>query len=82
MASYLGRYEPIVSPGAHKHGVGEDDIVHAFACFIRAEDLDDGFVMLTGPDRAGNLMEVGVVAGELGPVIIHALRPARDRYLP
>lgn len=36
--------------------------------------------MFVGPDHAGNLYEIGVVDGEDGPVIVHAM-PARPNYL-
>jgi hypothetical protein len=46
---------------------------------------DDEISMLFGPDRAGNLLEVGVVdLSTSDPVIVHAMR-LRDkfiRYLP
>lgn len=46
---------------------------------------DDEISMLFGPDRAGNLLEVGVVdLSTSDPVIVHAM-PLRDkfiRYLP
>jgi hypothetical protein len=37
--------------------------------------------MFTGPRRDGSFVEVGVVDGEPGPVIIHADK-ARAKYLP
>jgi hypothetical protein len=36
--------------------------------------------ILVGPDHAGNLFEIGVVAASDGPVIVHAM-PARPKYL-
>ena len=55
-------------------------MLHAIANPILAEDLDDGFTMLVGPDRAANLLEVGVVDSPDGPIIIHAMA-ARPKYL-
>ena len=72
--------EPIIVASARKHGVLDDDLLHAFNNPIRAEDLDEGLTMLVGPDRAGNLLEVGVVESDDGPVIVHAM-PARPKYL-
>lgn len=51
--------EPIIVASARKHGVRDDDMLHAFNNPIRAEDLDEGLTMLVGPDHAGNLLEVG-----------------------
>jgi hypothetical protein len=47
---------------------------------IRIEGLDDGLVMLVGPDRVGRLLEIGVVVGSEGPVVVHAME-ARAKYL-
>jgi hypothetical protein len=35
--------------------------------------------MLIGPDHAGNLLEIGVVVSDGGPVVVHAM-PARPTY--
>lgn len=43
---------------------------------------DDEVMMVVGADRAGNLVEVGVVDSDVGPVVIRALRPARRKFLP
>lgn len=71
---------PLIAPSAYKHGADEQTILHAFNNPIRSEDLDEGLVMLIGPDQAGNLYEVGVVSSEEGPVIVHSM-PARPKYL-
>jgi hypothetical protein len=55
-------------------------MIHAFNNPIRVEDLDDGLTMLVGPDRATNLLEIGVVDSTDGPVIVHAMQ-ARPKYL-
>lgn len=72
--------EPYIAPSARRHGVSDDVILHAFANPIRVEELDDELAMLIGPDHAGNLHEIGVVASTEGPVIVHAM-PARPNYL-
>jgi hypothetical protein len=71
--------EPVIAPSAHRHDVSDEAIVHAFSNPVRVEDLDEGLVMLVGPDHAGNLLEIGVVTSEDGPVIVHAM-PARPKY--
>lgn len=58
----------------------DTDIIHCFENPILVEDLDDDLVMLVGPDRTGRLLEVGVVVGNDGPVIVHAME-ARTKYL-
>lgn len=72
--------QPTIIPSARKHGVSDDIILHAFNNPIRAEDLDDGLTMFVGPDHAGSLYEIGVVASEDGPIIVHAMS-ARPKYL-
>ena len=64
---------------ARKHGVNDDDMLHAYRNPIRVFDLDD-LVMLIGADEAGRLLEIGVVSGDGVEFILHAL-PARQRFL-
>ena len=56
------------------------DPLHAFRSPIRAYDVDDGFTMFIGPAPNADLLELGVVSGAEGPVIVHAM-PARQRFL-
>ncbi|MHB1432010.1 MAG: hypothetical protein ACYCVZ_07835 [Streptosporangiaceae bacterium] len=72
---------PVIADSARKHGLADEDILHAYRNPVRAEDLDDGLTMLTGPARDGELLEIGAVDGLDGPVIVHAMK-ARPRYLP
>ena len=71
-----------IAETARKHGVGDDDILHAVRMAIAEWELEDGLTMLVGPARDGGLLEVGVLGidGD-DPVIVHAMR-ARPRYLP
>lgn len=71
---------PVIAASARRHGVDDETILHAFDNPVRVEELDEGLTMLIGPDRGGNLSEVGVVAADEGPVVVHAM-PARPRYL-
>jgi hypothetical protein len=71
--------EPAIAPSARRHGVTDDTIIHAFNNPIRVEELDEGLVMLVGPDHAGNLFEIGVASSDEGPVIVHAM-PDRPKY--
>jgi hypothetical protein len=67
---------------AHKHGILDDDIRHAVinavAVVTAAEQPD--FTMVIGPDRAGQLLEIGVLADDDNDYAIHAM-PARAKYL-
>jgi hypothetical protein len=72
--------DPIILPSARKHGVSDEDILHAYANPIRIFDLDDDFTMVIGANRAAVIYEIGVVGGVATPVIIHAMK-ARSKYL-
>ena len=74
--------EPVVAESARKHGVADEDMLHAMRNPLHLFDLDDGLTLVTGPDRAGSLIEVGfLVAVDDVVVIVHALRPARPKFL-
>jgi hypothetical protein len=55
--------DPIIAESARKHGIADDDVLHAYNNPILVEDLDEGLVMLVGPesrhvarDRCGDLL--------------------------
>ncbi len=80
----MGVVQPAIAPSAGKHGVSDEAMLHAFNNPIRVEELDEGLVMLVGPDHAGNLFEIGVVVSDDGPVIVHAMqaRPQVPKVMP
>lgn len=71
----------LIADSARRHAIADDDMLHAVRNAIATEDLGDGFTMLVGPARDARLVEVGVVDGASGPVIVHAMA-ARRKYLP
>ncbi len=71
---------PLIATSARKHGVHDDDMIHAFNNPMFVDDHDDGFVMFVGADTSGNLLEIGVIESVDGPIIIHAMT-ARPKYL-
>jgi hypothetical protein len=71
--------DPVIVATARKHGVNDDDMLHAYRNPIRVFGLDD-LIMLIGADQAGNLLELGVATGEGVEFIVHAM-PARRRFL-
>jgi len=76
------RDEPIILESALRHGVSEDDMLHALRFATHHVRQAEDMVMFIGPDRAGALIEVGIViwwGGELA--IAHAMSPARPKYL-
>ena len=64
---------------ARKHGVSDNDMLHAYRNPIRVFGLGD-LIMLIGADEAGRLLEIGVATGEGVEFIVHAM-PARPRFL-
>ncbi len=72
--------DPVVAPSALKHGVDEDQILHAYRNPVRIWDLGDGFTMILGPNQAAVFLEVGYVQGEHVHVIVHAML-AREKFL-
>lgn len=72
--------EVFIAASAYRHGLARTEIVHAFEHPIRVESLEEGLIMVVGADNAGNLLEVGVVESEHGPVVVHAMA-ARLKYL-
>jgi hypothetical protein len=70
-----------VEPSARKHGITDDDMIHAFRNCWKAYETDDPDVtMFIGPTQSGEPLEVGVVVDDTGVAIIHAT-PARPKFL-
>ena len=71
---------PLIASSARRHDISDENMIHAFNNPILTEDVDEGFTMFVGPDHAGNLLEIGVIDSDNGPIIVHAMR-ARAKYL-
>ncbi len=70
-----------IDPSARKHGVTDEDMVHAFRNHWKAYETDDPDVtMFIGPAASGEALEVGVVVDDDGVAVIHAMR-ARPKFL-
>jgi len=72
--------DPVIAPSALKHGLDEEQIIHAYRNPVRVWDLGDGFTMIVGPNEAAIFLEVGYVEGEQVHVIVHAMH-AREKFL-
>jgi hypothetical protein len=72
---------PLILGSAHRHGVPEEDVRHALSHPLDGFDVGEGMTMVVGPDRTGALIEIGVVTMYGGWCVVHAMRPARDRFL-
>jgi hypothetical protein len=71
--------DPTILASARRHGVSDDDMLHAYQHPIRVFEVN-GMVMLIGADQAGRLLEIGVASAEGIDFIVHAM-PARPRFL-
>jgi len=72
--------DPIIAPSARKHGLDDDQILHAYRNPIRVWDLGEGFTMVVGANAAALILEVGYIHAETADVIVHAM-PAREKFL-
>jgi hypothetical protein len=71
-----------IAKTARKHGMADEDMLHAVRNTIVQSRRDDDFTMRVGPSRSGSLLEVGVLGLHTDdPVIVHAMR-CRAEYLP
>jgi len=72
--------DPVILTSARRHGITDDDMLHAYRNPIRVFELDDDLTMLIGPDRSARLLEIGVATAEGLVFIVHAMA-ARARFL-
>ncbi|MDA8076100.1 MAG: hypothetical protein M0Z40_12885 [Actinomycetota bacterium] len=71
--------DPVVVESARKHGVLDQDMLHAYRNPLRVFELDD-LTMLIGADAAGRMLEIGLATAEGIEFIVHAM-PAREKFL-
>jgi hypothetical protein len=68
--------------GARKHGVADEDMLHAARLPLKDWDLDDDAIIRIGPARDGLLFEIGIAGVESDePMIFHAMK-CRSRFNP
>ncbi len=72
--------EPIIADSARKHGVTDEDMLHAYRNPIRLFELDEGLIMILGAGHSAIMLEVGIVQARTAPVIVHAML-ARRKFL-
>lgn len=67
---------------ARKHGVDDEDMLHAARNALYRVRQDDEVVMLIGPARDGSPLELGILGHFTDdPVIIHAMA-LRPKFYP
>jgi hypothetical protein len=70
-----------IEASARKHGVSDDDMLHALRHHWRAFETDDPAVtMFIGRSRTTEPLEVGVVSDDEGTAVIHPMK-AREKFL-
>ncbi len=70
-----------IEASARKHGVPDEDMLHALRHHWRAYETEDPAVTLfLGPSTTAEPLEVGVVTDDEGAAIIHAMM-AREKFL-
>ncbi|WP_419553592.1 hypothetical protein [Candidatus Poriferisodalis sp.] len=71
-----------VTEAARRHRIDDEDILHAYRNAMTIEHQDDGFIMITGAKRDGELLEVGFRYDPDSDTnfILHAMF-ARQQYL-
>ena len=63
LSRYVDDVDPVIVASARKHGIHDDDILHAYRHPTRVLALED-LVMLIGASRTGQLLEIGVSHAE------------------
>ncbi|MEM9200912.1 MAG: hypothetical protein AAGC53_04605 [Actinomycetota bacterium] len=71
--------DPVILASARRHGIDDEDMLHAYRHPIRVFDLDD-LTMLIGPDPSARLLEIGVAEAEGVEFVVHAMA-ARPKFL-
>ena len=73
--SVLHLFRVEIHDSARRHGIADEDIVHAYAHameWVRLGDEPPRY-LLAGGDRAGNLLELVVIGVPDDPLVIHAM---------
>jgi len=77
------QYSVRVHRSAHRHGVDDADIHHAVEHAVAEAELDEERLLIFGPDRSANMLEIVVLDYEDKAIAIHAMkmRPQFTRWL-
>lgn len=71
-------YQPAATTSSTQRVHDPDNYWHAVVVY----EMDDSLVMIIGGNRAGDMIEVGYVIRDGMTLIVHAMRPARSKFLP
>jgi hypothetical protein len=53
--------EPTILPTARRHGIDDEDILHAWRTVMEVWELDEGLTMLIGSTRSGRILEIALL---------------------
>ena len=70
----------MILASARKHGIADEDMLHAYRHPIRICDLEESLRMFIGGDTSGKFLEVRYVMHDDLTLIVHAML-ARDKFL-
>jgi hypothetical protein len=73
--------EPIILDSARKHGIADDDILHALRNHIRTFSLREGVTMVIGPASDAQPLEIGLVESAEGDLLVIHAMVARGKFL-
>jgi hypothetical protein len=72
-----------IAPSARKHGIADEDIIHASAHVLGFDDVSEDHLpprtLIIGPSRTGVLLELVILHLDDGDVTLHAM-PMRPKY--
>lgn len=77
----MDRGEPIILDSARKHGIADDDILHALRNHIRAFGVEEGVTMVIGPAVDAQPLEIGLVESADGDLLVIHAMVAREKFL-
>jgi hypothetical protein len=69
-----------IAASARRHGIEDEDMLHAINHAMWVYDTDDFIVYVGGARDARHLLEVGVATIDGEEVVVHAM-PARTKFL-
>jgi len=72
--------DPVILASARRHGIRDDNMLHAYRNPIRVFEADD-LTTLIGPDESATLLEIGVAQAEGIIDFIVPAMAARPKFL-
>ncbi len=75
----LSQVDPVILASARRHGIADDDMLHAYRNPVRVFEFDE-LAMLIGADQAGRMLEVGLATADNVEFVVHAMT-ARPKFL-